>query len=682
MRVATDIGGTFTDLVAVDDQGKTILTKSHTTPPNFEEGVIKVIQKSGVCPQEIKDFIHGTTTIINALTERKGAKTALITTKGFRDVLEIARCNRPDLFNMVFAKPRPFIPRYLRKEVEERVSFDGKIVTPLNEDDIRTAVEYFKKEKVEAIAVCYINSYANDEHEKRTVELIRKLWPEVFVTSSIEVTKEWREYERTSTIALNSYVMPVASSYIDNLDRRLKEAGCHAKEYIMQSNGGTTTFEQAKQTPINMVESGPVAGVYGSAILGKMIGERNIIAFDVGGTTAKCSLIDNGEVKVTTEYRIERTESYAGYPIMAPVVDIVEIGNGGGSIAWIDEAGSLKVGPQSAGAVPGPVAYGIGGTEPTTTDACLVTGRLSAENFDNQVDMDAVRAAIQEKVGDAFGMDTDEAAMSILRVAEANMYNALKLISVRRGYDPRDFTMVAFGGGGPMHCAYLAKELNIRKVIVPIAAPVFSAWGMLMTDVRHDYIQTNIRRMNEVSAEELNDMWEGLLSQAQEQFEKEDIPKENIVCNYIADMRYMGQEHTVKVNVPPIPWSEETKEEIIQRFHDTHEHFYTFRLTDTPTEIVNLHLVAYGRLTKPELAKIPPQEGPVEDAKKEIRKVYFAEDGWMDTPVYLREKLGRGAVLDGPVIVEEAAASAVAAKGQRITVDEYGNLIIETEVQE
>lgn len=682
MRVATDIGGTFTDLVAVDDQGKTILTKSHTTPPNFEEGVIKVIQKSGVCPQEIKDFIHGTTTIINALTERKGAKTALITTKGFRDVLEIARCNRPDLFNMVFAKPRPFIPRYLRKEVEERVSFDGKIVTPLNEDDIRTAVEYFKKEKVEAIAVCYINSYANDEHEKRTVELIRKLWPEVFVTSSIEVTKEWREYERTSTIALNSYVMPVASSYIDNLDRRLKEAGCHAKEYIMQSNGGTTTFEQAKQTPINMVESGPVAGVYGSAILGKMIGERNIIAFDVGGTTAKCSLIDSGEVKVTTEYRIERTESYAGYPIMAPVVDIVEIGNGGGSIAWIDEAGSLKVGPQSAGAVPGPVAYGIGGTEPTTTDACLVTGRLSAENFDNQVDMDAVRAAIQEKVGDAFGMDTDEAAMSILRVAEANMYNALKLISVRRGYDPRDFTMVAFGGGGPMHCEYLAKELNIRKVIVPIAAPVFSAWGMLMTDVRHDYIQTNIRRMNEVSAEELNDMWEGLLSQAQEQFEKEDIPKENIVCNYIADMRYMGQEHTVKVNVPPIPWSEETKEEIIQRFHDTHEHFYTFRLTDTPTEIVNLHLVAYGRLTKPELAKIPPQEGPVEDAKKEIRKVYFAEDGWMDTPVYLREKLGRGAVLDGPVIVEEAAASAVAAKGQRITVDDYGNLIIETEVQE
>jgi N-methylhydantoinase A len=562
------------------------------------------------------------------------------------------------------------------------VSFEGKILTDLEEADIREAVEYFKKEEVEAIAVCYINSYANDIHERRTVELIKELWPEVFVTSSVEVTREWREYERTSTVALNSYVMPVASSYVDRLDSRIKEIGCDAKEYIMQSNGGTTTFEQAKQTPINMVESGPVAGVYGSAILGKVIGEKNIIAFDVGGTTAKCSLIDDGEVKVTTEYRIERTESYAGYPIMAPVVDIVEIGNGGGSIAWIDEAGSLKVGPQSAGALPGPVAYGIGGTEPTTTDACLVTGRLSPENFDNEVDLSAVKAAIQEKVGDAFGMNVEEAAMSILRVAEANMFNALKLISVRRGYDPRDFTMVAFGGGGPMHCAYLAKELNIRKVVVPIAAPVFSAWGMLMTDVRHDYIQTNIRRMNEVSAEDLNQMWDGLLGEAYEQFAKEGVDKEQIIFHFIADMRYMGQEHTVKVKVPPVPWTDEIKEEIVNRFHDTHEHFYTFRLQDTPTEIVNLHLVAYGRLMKPKLAPIKPQQGPIEDALKETRKVYFTDEGWLDTPIYERQKLGSGVILEGPVIVEETAASTVAAKGQRLTVDTYGNLIIETEVQE
>lgn len=680
MRVATDIGGTFTDLVAVDESGRTVMAKSHTTPPNFEEGVIDVIHKSGIEPSEVRDFIHGTTTIINALTERKGAKTALITTKGFRDVLEIARCNRPDLFNMVFAKPSPFVPRYLRQEVRERVNYKGEIVTPLEEADVEAAVAYFKKEGVEAIAVCYINSYANDVHELRTVELIKKLWPEIFVTSSVEVTKEWREYERTSTVTLNSYVMPVASSYVNNLDRRLHEIGCEGKKYIMQSNGGTTTFEQAKQTPINMVESGPVAGVFGAAILGKMIGEDNIIAFDVGGTTAKCSLIDQGEVRVTTEYRIERTESYSGYPIMAPVVDIVEVGNGGGSIAWIDEAGSLKVGPQSAGSRPGPVAYGKGGTEPTTTDACLLTGRLSPENFDNDVDMDQVRRVIQEKIGAPLGMDAEQAAMSILRVADSNMFNALKLISVRRGYDPRDFTMVAFGGGAPMHSAYLARELNIHKVVVPVAAPVFSAWGMLMTDVRHDYIQTKVCRMNEVEPEELNGMWRKLEDQARAQFELEGVREDQTVYQFIADMRYMGQEHTVQVSVPPIPWDESMKAEIVGRFHETHEHFYTFRLPDTPTEIVNLHLVACGRLEKPAMAKIEEQSGSPEAAKKEVRPVYFTDEGWLDTPVYRREELGSGVVLSGPVIVEEEAASTVAGSGQKISVDCYGNLMIETGV--
>ena len=353
MRIATDIGGTFTDLVAVDETGKLVLEKAHTTPPNFEKGVMDVLKKSGIDPKSVEAFFHGTTTIINALTERKGAKTALLTTKGFRDVLELARGNRPDLFNMVFEKPTPFIPRYLRREISERISYDGKILTPLNREDIRQAVEYLKKEQVEAIAVCYINSYANESHERETVAYVKELWPEVFVCPSVDITKEWREYERTSTAALNAYVMPVASSYINRLDGRLSEAGIQGNRYIMQSNGGTTTFAQSKLTPVNVVESGPVAGVFGASILGKMIGESNIIAFDVGGTTAKCSLIDNGEVKVTTSYYIEKDERHAGYPIMAPVVDIVEIGNGGGSIAWMDEAGSLKVGPKSAGALPG-----------------------------------------------------------------------------------------------------------------------------------------------------------------------------------------------------------------------------------------------------------------------------------------------------------------------------------------
>jgi N-methylhydantoinase A len=679
MRIATDIGGTFTDLVSIDENGCMVNQKCHTTPPNFEHGVLDVIKKSELLPENIDTFIHGTTTIINALTERKGGKTGLITTKGFRDVLEIARCNRPDLFNLVFHKPEPFIPRYLRREVSERMNYKGEEIIPLNRSDIESAVTYFKEQEVESIGICYINSYANDEHERKTAEIIRSLWPEVFITTSSTVTREWREYERTSTVALNAYVMPTASSYLNNLSEKLEGIGFRGKSYIMQSNGGTTTFEQAKKAPVNMVESGPVAGVYGSAILGQIIGENNLIAFDVGGTTAKCSLIENGEVKVTTQYRIERTDNFAGYPIMAPVVDIVEIGNGGGSIAWIDEAGSLRVGPQSAGAVPGPVAYGIGGTKPTTTDACLLTGRLSADNFDNPVDLDAVKSAIIKNVGEPLGLDANDAAMGIIRVAESNMYNALKLISIRRGYDPREFTLVAFGGGGPMHCASLARELNIKKIVVPVAASVFAAWGMLMTDLRHDYIRTHISPLAETPVDEINDIWKEMQEQAEMQFSDDGIPASQILNQYYVDMRYLGQEHTVKVPVPTVPLKDEDKQVIKQRFHEAHEQAYTFSLPNAAIEIVNYHLVANGGLTPPKLQEISPQNGDVEDAKTSIRQVCFNEIGWLDTPVYNRARLGSGAKLSGPVVIEEKTSSTVVYPGQNVIVDKYGNLIITEE---
>ncbi len=680
MRIATDIGGTFTDLVCIDEENcRMVAEKSHTTPPNFEQGVLDVIKKSGLSPESIDTFIHGTTTIINALTERKGGKTGLITTKGFRDVLEIARCNRPDLFNLVFSKPEPFIPRYLRQEVAERMNYKGEVIQPLNEEDVKSAVKYFKEQEVESIGICYINSYANDQHEQKTAEIIRSLWPEVFITTSSTVTREWREYERTSTVALNSYVMPTASSYLNNLSKKLESIGFKGKSYIMQSNGGTTTFDQAKEAPINMVESGPVAGVYGSAILGQIIGESNLIAFDVGGTTAKCSLIDNGEVKVTTEYRIGRTDNYAGYPIMAPVVDIVEIGNGGGSIAWIDEAGSLRVGPQSAGAVPGPVAYGIGGTEPTTTDACLLTGRLSPGNFDNPVDMEAVKSAIVKKIGEPLGLNADDAAMGIIRVAESNMYNALKLVSVRRGYDPREFTLVAFGGGGPMHCASLARELNIKKMVIPVAASVFAAWGMLMTDLRHDYIRTHISPLAETPVEQINDIWKEMQEQAEKQFIDDGITASQMVCQYYVDMRYLGQEHTVKVPIPAVPLKEEDKDIIKERFHEAHEQAYTFRLPNAPAEIVNYHLVGNGGLTPPKLQEIAPQTGDVEEARISTRPVCFNEVGWLDTPVYDRLKLGAGAQFSGPVVIEEKTSSTVVYPGQNVCVDKYGNLIITEE---
>lgn len=681
MRVATDIGGTFTDLVYVNDEGEIGVAKSHTTPPNFEKGVIDVIEKSEIDQTAIKTFIHGTTVIINALTERKGVKTGLITTKGFRDVLEIARGNRPDLFNVRYEKPVPFVERYLRQEVEERLNYKGEVLSPLNKEQLTAVITYFKEQKVEAIAVAYLHSYVNPVHEIETVELIKKLWPEAAVTASYEVTKEWREYERTSTTVLNSYVKPIAATYVNRLHNKLVENKTDSQNYIMQSNGGTTTFNSAKQTPINMVESGPVAGIYGAAVLGEILNEKNIIAFDIGGTTAKCSLINQGEVKVSTDYFIEKNERSAGYPIKVPVVDIVEIGNGGGSIAWIDGAGSLKVGPQSAGALPGPVAYGQGGTEPTTTDANLLTGRLSPENFDYEVDLEKVKAAIKEKVADHFEMTVEEAALGIIRIANSNMLNALKLISVRKGHNPREFSLVAFGGGGSMHAPALAKELGVKKVIVPVASSVFSAWGMLMTDLRHDYIQTYIRRINELDPAELNNEWNSIEAQALNQYQEEGVSEEKVLFTRFADIRYLGQEHTVKVPVPNGKWSKETLSEVVKRFGDLHEQHYTFKLEGTPAEIVNLHLTAFGKVLKPQMKKISSISSDIQEAYKETRPVYFEEEGWVETKVYYRSLFGKGMQISGPAIVEEQSASTVIYPGQSLTVDEYGNLIIETGVE-
>ncbi|KQL52689.1 5-oxoprolinase [Heyndrickxia shackletonii] len=682
MRVATDIGGTFTDLVYLDENGNFGISKAHTTPSQFENGVINVMESSGINPESIEMFIHGSTVVINALTERKGAKVGLITTKGTKDVLEIARGNRPDLYNFRYQKPAPFVERYLRLEVEERLNYKGEILTPLNEEQIPDILSFFKKENVEAIAVCYLHSYKNPIHEKRTVDLIHQLWPEIAVTASHEITKEWREYERTNTTVLNSYVKPTATSYIDRLSKRLTDRKVNGNSYIMQSNGGSTTFEGAKQSPIHMVESGPVAGIYGAAVLGEILGEENIIAFDIGGTTAKCSLISKGEVKVTTDYYIEKTDKTSGYPVKVPVVDIVEIGNGGGSIAWIDATGSLKVGPQSAGSVPGPVAYGQGGLEPTTTDANLVTGRLSKKNFDYEVDLEKVRDAIDQKVASHYDLSVEEGALGIIEIANSNMLNALKLISVRKGYDPADFSMIAFGGGGSMHAAALAKELGVKKVIVPVASSVFSAWGMLMTDLRHDYIQTYIKKLNDMDLSEINSTWNEMMDHAFNQFLDEGIDKGQVLFHCFVDMRYVGQEHTVKVPVPNSVWTSDTVEEIISRFHHLHEQNYTFKLLDASTEIVSLHLTGFGKVKKPTINTLITTGKLVNSALKECRPVYYKEEGWVNTEVYNRNELESGMNINGPAIIEETSASTVIYSGQSLIVDSYGNLIIDTGVKQ
>ncbi len=682
MRVASDVGGTFTDLVYLDEAtGEIGMTKASTTPHNFAIGVEDTLKKSGINVSDTSFFVHGSTIIINALTERKGVKTGLITTRGFRDVLQIGRANRPDIYNMYYTKPEPFVPRHLRLEVEERVNYKGEALIPLNEEDVKKAVEFLKKERVEAIAVCFLHSYANPDHEKRCGEIVREMVPDIPVTLSHEITQEWREYERTNTTVLNSYVHPIAVRYLNALEKDLGEMGMAPVGHIMQSNGGTVTFELARRAPINTVESGPVAGVIGAAVIGELVGEPDVISIDIGGTTVKSSLVEGGQPKITTEYKLGYRRDWAGYPILVPTVDIVEIGAGGGSIAWIDRAGALRVGPVSAGAVPGPACYGIGGREPTVTDANVVAGRINPEYFlggELKIYPDKSRAALQ-KIAAAFDISVEEAAMGVIRMADANMVTALKLVSVRRGYDPRDFTMVAFGGGGSMHAAALARELRVKKIIVPTEPAVFSAWGMLMTDLRQDYIRTWVTRTDQIDAADLSAAFMEMEEQATKDLLVEKVERDRIVFQRHADMRYLGQEHTVKVPIPGGQLTAEEMPQINERFHQLHDHAYTFRL-ESPVELVNFHLTALGQVKKPEIRRINASKaGSAEKALKGERNVNFDELGFRISPTYERELLPSGTTLSGPLIIEEPAATTVVFPGQKVSVDEYGFLHIEEE---
>ncbi len=677
-RAAVDIGGTFTDLVYLDVEGGSVgLGKTSTTPGRFEDGVMAALE--GAELEGVEFLAHGTTVIINALTERKGAVTALITTRGFRDVLEIGKANRPDLYNLLYEKPTPFAPRRLRLEVGERVTYKGEILAPLDEDDVRRAVAEARRQGAEAIAICFLHSYANPTHERRAAEIVREEWPEVAVTASHELTNEWREYHRSSTVVLDAYVKPVAAGYLRALAGRLDEAGIPARaRYAMQSNGGVSRFEVAAQTPINLVESGPVGGVIGAVAIGRLVGERNLITLDIGGTTAKASLIEQDEVRLSGDYHFERTPTFAGYPIKVPVVDIVEIGAGGGSIAWIDAAGALKVGPQSAGADPGPASYGRGGTQPTVTDANVIAGRINPEYFlGGKIELDVGRARqAMEPIAAALGVSVEEAALGVIRIANANMIHLLKLVSVRRGRDPREFAIVAFGGGGSMHASALARELHVPRVVVPPAPGHFSAWGMLVSDLRHDVVQTRFARADQIAPSELEAVWQGLEERLLATFAEEGLEPEEVAFARSADMRYAGQEHTVDVPIP----AGAAIDEIERRFHDLHERHYTFRLT-SPIEFVNFHVTGLGAVRKPELGRIT-RNGDASSAVKGTREVDFDELGRREARLYERGELGAGAELEGPAIVEEPAASTVVFPGQRLRVDEYGSLIIDTEAHE
>ncbi len=682
VRAATDVGGTFTDLVYFFTDPATgaqeiVTAKADTTPPNFEEGVLDVLTKSGVSLADIAYLAHGTTLVINALTERKGVVTGLITTEGFRDVLEIARGNRPDFFNLHYEKPSPFVPRRLRREVPGRLTQDGRERRPLDLSGLPAIVDDFRAEGVEAVAICLLHSYADPRPEQAVLERVRALWPEVSVVASHQITREWREYERTSTAVLSAYVQPVAERYLTRLADGVGTRGFGGQLYIMQSNCGVDSVEQTKEIPITMVESGPASGFWGAAELGRLIGESNVVALDIGGTTAKCSLIEGGHVKIVSDYWIERSRLSAGYPIMVPVVDVAEIGNGGGSIAWVDDFGKLHVGPRSAGAVPGPAAYGRGGTEATTTDANLALGRINSEYFcggEMQADMNAVDRTLGA-LGERLGVDTAEAARGVVRIANNNMINALKLVSLNRGYDPRDFTLVAFGGGGGMHAVALAAELGIRKAVIPRAADVFSAWGMLMSDLRRDYFVTRLLTLTSENAGRLGALLDEVRDAALEQYAREGVSREQVRFLRYGKLRYENQEHGVEVLLPDGEVGEAAIEEIADRFHGSYEREYTYRL-DAPVEFVGAHVVAIAEVGKLAPQPLPTTGRRLTDAVKGRRMVDYATEGAHEADIYVGELLEPGMSFDGPAIVETRGSSVVVHPGNELAVDDYGNMII------
>jgi N-methylhydantoinase A len=682
IHAATDVGGTFTDLVYFRTDPETgaqeiVTAKSDTTPPNFEQGVMDVIGKSHVSLEEIAFLAHGTTVVINALTERKGVVTGLITTEGFRDSLEIARGNRPDFFNLHYVKPTPFVPRRLRRELPGRLAQDGSERSPLDLTELPAILDDFRDESVAAIAICLLHSYANPVHEQQVLARVRALWPEVSVVASHQITREWREYERTSTAALSAYVQPVAERYLTRLAGGVRDGGFGGQLYIMQSNCGVDSVEKTKEIPITMVESGPASGFWGAAELGRLIGEPNVLALDIGGTTAKCSLVDGGQVKIISDYWIERSRRSAGYPILVPVVDLVEIGNGGGSIAWVDDFGKLHVGPQSAGAMPGPAAYGRGGNEATTTDANLALGIINRDYFcggEIQADMSAAERALGA-IAQRLGVDTQEAARGVVRIANNNMINALKLVSLNRGYDPRDFTLIAFGGGGAMHAVALASELGIGKVVIPRAADVFSAWGMLMSDLRRDYFVTRLLSLDAAHAERLEALLAEVIDSALEQFAREGIAPERVRFLRYGNLRYENQEHSVEILLPDGPLGAAAIGEIAETFHRSYEREYTYRL-DAPVEFVGAHVVAVGEVGKLSPTRLPSTGRSLADALKGRRTVDYPTEGFHDADVYAGELLEPGMGFAGPAIVETRGTTVAVHPGNELTVDDYGNLLI------
>ena len=681
MRIAVDIGGTFTDVTLFDEaQGTVTPGKALSTPANLVDGIMDAMARTTDSPGAADLIIHGSTVVINSIIQRQGARTALITTKGFRDVYEIGRINRPESFNLFFRKHQPLIPRDMIFEVPERVLADGTEEQPLDEAAARQTAQRIRDMGVEAVAILFLHSYREPAHEIQMRRILNETAPEVYVTASHELSREYREYERTSTTAANAYVGPMVSRYLTNLEARLASEGFAGSLMIMQSSGGLCDVQTARRQCVQMMESGPAGGVVGSMALCDALSLNDAISFDMGGTTAKACVIRRGSPDLSPDYFVGGYNE--GLAIRIPVLDIKEVGTGGGSIAYVDGGGALHVGPQSAGAEPGPACYGRGGDQATVTDADVVLGRISPQQFlggEMGLDDQAARDALQQQVAAPLGLEVERAASGVIAIAVASMSNAVRAVTTERGLDPRDFTLIAYGGGGPPHAVAVARELALGQVIIPVSPAHFSAFGMLLADLRRDYVQTHFQLLSEVSMEGLEGMYRQMEQEGLQELQAVGISMEQVVFERAADMRYVGQEHAVAVAIPSAVGDEEARPVIKDAFDQAHELRFSHSAPEEPAQLVSLRVSVLGYVSKPSLPRIAQgASSPPAEARRSPRPVMADEaDSPVDCAVFDRLRLLAGNVIDGPAVIEEPASSTFLGPGDRATINQYGHLVID-----
>ena len=677
--VGCDTGGTFTDVFAVSDSGESRVAKVPSTPPRFDLGVVEGVRRLGLDAAEVRTLFHGTTVTTNAVITKSGARSALVTTQGFRDILEIRRANREELYDILWDPPEPLIRRRHRLEVTERVDYAGEVVVPLDEDSVLDVARKLRARAIESAAVCLINAHMNPAHEQRVGEILQAELPNLHVSLSTDILPEPPEFERTATTVANAYCAPVLRRYMDTLESALGESGFGSDiVLVMHNGGGTMTTDYAKGAPVKTLNSGPAAGVIAGAAVAASCGRRDVVCLDMGGTSADIAVVREGEPQLTRAFDLEW-----GMPIRFPSIDVLSIGAGGGSIAWLDPAGYPRSGPQSAGADPGPACYGKGGSEPTNTDAQLVLGRVSNDLFLEgrmRLDSDKAREAIERRIAGPLGLSVEEAAEGVLRIANANMVKAIRLVTVERGFDPREFSLVAFGGAGPMHAVDLARELQMGEVIVPAYPGVTSALGLLFVDPLDDFSWAFVRRQDLLDLEELERRYAEMADRVSDSLLRQGVRPQDVTVERSLDLRYIGQLHSVTV-----PLAELTSDGLAAAgaaFHDEHLRQYRYSHPEAPIETSALRVAARGSRPKPDIAaagKYGARRGPLEERR---RDVHFGDDGWLSTRVIDRESLQRGDTLAGPAVVDQLDATIVLPPATSAVVDPVGNMIVSIDGEE